>query len=323
MTPLSCTVLGCGTSSGVPVLGIGWGKCDPANPKNLRTRCSILLQWQEKTEAKTEAKAEAKTEGWAEGREEEAQERGEERGEERGGLLRSLLIDSSPDCRAQLLRANVRRLDAVLYTHDHADHCHGIDDLKWMRGDAPIAAYMNASTLESLTRRFGYIFDSVSRPAASLYRPVLSGAAIEAWREFSPLSTRVSATASKTACKAESKTESKSAKILPMALDHGFAGEVLGFRLGDIAYTTDCVSLSERAFEALAGVRVWIVGCLRREEHPTHAHLSRVVGWAERVRAERVYLTHMNASMDYDRLCEELPSHIRPAYDFLRVSGEF
>ena len=113
------------------------------------------------------------------------------------------------------------------------------------------------------------------------------------------------------------------ARVLPIALDHGFFGEVLGFRLGNVAYTTDCVSLSERAFKALEGVKTWIVGCLRREEHPTHAHLSRVVGWAERVGAERVYLTHMNASMDYDRLCEELPSYIRPAYDFLRVSGEF
>ena len=232
-------------------------------------------------------------------------------------MLRSLLIDSSPDCRAQLLRAGIDRLDAVLYTHDHADHCHGIDDLKWMRSDEgnPIAAYANASTLESLTRRFGYIFDSVSHPPGSLYRPVLSGKAIEAWREFSPISSAGEQTA-----KVLPKVLPK---ILPMALDHGVFGEVLGFRLGDLAYTTDCVSLSERAFKALEGVRVWIVGCLRREEHPTHAHVSRVVGWAERVAAERVYLTHMNGSMDYASLCKELPFHIRPAYDFLRVSGEF
>ena len=243
-------------------------------------------------------------EGWREGAKEKGANQEAKKGE---GVLRSLLIDSSPDCRAQLLRADIRRLDAVLYTHDHADHCHGIDDLKWMRGDEPIAAYASVSTLESLTRRFGYIFDSVSRPAASLYRPVLSGVAIEPWREFSPLPTDVTSRV----------------RILPIPLDHGFFGEVLGFRLGNFAYTTDCVSLSERAFEALAGVRVWIVGCLRREEHPTHAHVSRVVGWAERLGAEHVYLTHMNASMDYAGLCEELPSYIRPAYDFLRVSGEF
>ena len=287
-TSFACTVLGCGTSSGVPVPGIGWGRCDPANPKNLRKRCSILLQWQEAEEV--------------------AGQGAEKRAEQRRGGLRSLLIDSSPDCRAQLLRADIDRLDAVLYTHDHADHCHGIDDLKWMRGEAPIPAYATASTLESLTCRFGYIFDSVSRPKTSLYRPVLSGIAIEPWKEFSP----VVATAA-----------SSASRVLPMTLDHGSAGEVLGFRLGDFAYTTDCVSLSERAFEALEGVRVWIVGCLRREEHPTHAHVSRVVEWAERVRAERVYLTHMNASMDYARLCEELPSHIRPAYDFLRINGVF
>ena len=281
MTPLKCTVLGCGTSSGVPVLGIGWGNCDPANPKNLRMRCSILLQWQEGEEAeeKTERRA-------GQSAEEGAKEKGANQEAKKGeGVLRSLLIDSSPDCRAQLLRADIRRLDAVLYTHDHADHCHGIDDLKWMRGDEPIAAYASVSTLESLTRRFGYIFDSVSRPAASLYRPVLSGVAIEPWREFSPLPTDVTSRV----------------RILPIPLDHGFFGEVLGFRLGNFAYTTDCVSLSERAFEALAGVRVWIVGCLRREEHPTHAHVSRVVGWAERLGAEHVYLTHMNASME--RFC--------------------
>ena len=261
---------------------------------------------------------------WREGEEEGAEgaeeaEEGTEGTEERRGLLRSVLIDSSPDCRAQLLRAGIARLDAVLYTHDHADHCHGIDDLKWMRGDETIAAYANASTLESLQHRFGYVFgsvfDSVSRSERKhenpLYRPILSGVAIEPWREFSPVSSPVSSGVD------------LGARVLPIALDHGFFGEVLGFRLGNVAYTTDCVSLSERAFKALEGVKTWIVGCLRREEHPTHAHLSRVVGWAERVGAERVYLTHMNASMDYDRLCEELPSYIRPAYDFLRVSGEF
>ncbi len=290
MPKLFCTVLGCGTSAGVPSLGLGWGACDADNPKNRRMRCSLLLQWREVDEASSSSEK---------------------------GTLRSVLIDSSPDCREQLMRARIKRLDAILYTHDHADHCHGIDDLKWMREDKKLlTAYATDATISSLTHRFGYIFSP--KDDLSLYRPVLIGCAIVPFRSFCPIEGE--------GIRGEDSGATPTIvapEILPIALEHGTATSVLGFRIGDFAYTTDCVELSERAFEALAGVRWWVVGCLRREEHPTHAHLARVISWVERLETEMVYLTHMNGSMDYDSLCAELPKHIRPAYDFLQIQAEF
>ena len=329
MAKLFCTVLGCGTSAGVPSLGFGWGACDKDNPKNRRMRCSLLLQWREGEEAGSAS----------------------ENKENKNSLLRSVLIDSSPDCREQLMGVGLQRLDAVLYTHEHADHCHGIDDLKWMCEEKPLTAYATHSTLTSLTNRFGYIFSP--KDNLSLYRPVLRGRTIVPFRSFCPIEdaedarnedarnedarnedarnedarnedARNEGARNEDARNEDARNEVTIApQILPIALEHGFTTSVLGFRIGNFAYTTDCVDLSERAFAALSGVRYWVVGCLRREEHPTHAHLARVISWVERLDAKMVYLTHMNGSMDYASLCAELPEHIRPAYDFLRIQAEF
>jgi phosphoribosyl 1,2-cyclic phosphate phosphodiesterase len=246
---MKVTILGCGTAGGVPRIGNVWGNCDPNNPRNRRRRASILVQ-----SAET-----------------------------------SILVDTSPDLRSQAIDAEITRLDAVLFTHDHADHAHGIDDLRYvvrlMR--EKIDVYGDARTLDALNTRFGYVF---AEDPAKLYPPILSAHVIDGRFTVGGV------------------------EITSFRQDHGPI-DTLGFRFGDIAYSTDVVNLDEAAFEALAGVDTWIVDSLMMEPHPTHAHLERTLEWIERVRPRRAVLTHLNVTMDYETVMAATPDHVEVAYD--------
>jgi phosphoribosyl 1,2-cyclic phosphate phosphodiesterase len=249
------TILGSGPSTGVPLVGVGWGACDPNEPRNRRRRASILIE------------------------DENA----------------AILVDSSPDCRQQLLDANVQRLDAVLYTHAHADHIHGIDDLRSinMAINAPLPAYGDAITLAALKNRFGYVFDPLKhfegRPLL-YYKPVLSPREIIGRFSVAGFS------------------------VTPFKQDHGFSS-TLGLRIGDFAYSTDVVRLDDAAFEALDGVETWIVDCYRHQPHPTHAHLEQTLKWIKKLAPRRAIICHMGADMDYRTLRRDLPAGVEPAYD--------
>lgn len=250
------TVLGSGGSAGVPVIGNQWGNCDPTNPKNRRTRPSVLV--------------------------------------EQDGV--AVLVDTSPDLRQQLLAADVQRLDAVVWSHQHADHAHGIDELREICRlmQKPLDVYGMADHMEELKRRFGYCFQPLPE-GAPVYRPVLTAHAVDG-----PFSV-------------------KGMTIIPFVQDHGYT-LTLGYRFGDFAYSTDVVRLDEAAFAALAGVKVWVVDCVREEPpHPVHSHLAQTLDWIARVKPERAYLTHMNNTMDYETVRRKLPPGVEPAYDGLVI----
>jgi phosphoribosyl 1,2-cyclic phosphate phosphodiesterase len=248
------TVLGCAGSHGVPLIGGNWGVCDPRNPKNRRRRPSILVESQ--------------------------------------GV--SVLVDTSPDLREQCLDAGITRLDAVLYTHTHADHVHGIDDLRSIHRlqKRLLDVYAEQWVLDEIAARFRYVFHGRDHPDG-FYRPVAAAHAISGPFRVGPC------------------------EVVPFPQDHGICAST-GFRFGRFAYSTDVVRLPEEAFEALAGIEVWIVDCLRvAPDHPTHAHLARTLEWIARVRPKRAVLTHMNHQTDYDRFAAVLPPGVEPAYDGL------
>ena len=252
---MKITVLGCGGSGGVPFAdgtpGGNWGVCDPENPRNRRRRVSILV--------------------------------------EQGGTV--LLVDTSPDLRAQLLDSGTGRLDAVLFTHAHADHCHGLDELRTMtyaRG-GPIDAYMDRPTRAALTRRFDYAFTSSHDPEG-FYTPILNDVPIEGPVEIGAV------------------------RVVPFVQQHGCETS-LGYRFGDVAYSTDVSALDETAFAALDGVKLWILDCLRERPHPTHSHLAQSLEWIARVAPARAVLTHMNHQIDYHDLKRRCPPGVEPAHD--------
>ncbi len=249
------TVLGCGASTGVPAIGPNWGQCDPAEPRNRRRRVSLLI--------------------------------------EVGAV--AILIDTSPDLREQLIDARVRRLDAVLMTHAHADHLHGIDDIRQLNRlmKAAIPLWAEAETLAEISRRFGYALMPPPAPG-QFYKPTL-----EAKEITGPFAV----------C---------GVPVIPFTQDHGFS-TTLGFRIGALAYSTDVTELGEAAFAAIAGVELWVVDCMRRAPHPTHSHLAKTLGWIERVRPRRAVLTHMDQSLDYRTLAAELPAGVEPGYDGLTI----
>ena len=249
------TVLGCGPSTGVPVIGGDWGRCDSDDRRNRRRRVSVLV--------------------------------------EVGSVV--ILIDTSPDLREQLLDANVARLDAVLLTHAHADHLHGIDDLRSVNRliRSAIPLYADGQTLAEIGRRFGYVLKPVEEPGR-YYKPTLVPHEI-----IGPF-------------------EIRGIPVVPFAQDHGFS-TTLGFRIEAFAYSTDVTELDDNAFAAIEGVELWIVDCLRREPHPTHSHLAKTLSWIARVRPRRTVLTHMDQSLDYRELSAELPSGIEPGYDGLVI----
>jgi len=254
---MKVTVLGCGGSGGVPLIGGNWGDCDPAEPRNRRRRSSILIESSGTT----------------------------------------VLVDASPDCREQLLDAGIDHLDAVVVTHAHADHIHGIDDLRWVNvamGRA-IPAYATAVTLEQINTRFGYVFAPLDSAAnGHFYKPCLDPHPIDGPFRVGNL------------------------EIVPFAQDHGFSATT-GLRIDDFGYSIDVMRLGEDAFAALDGVSDWIVDCLGRTPHPTHAHLQLSLEWIERVGPARAWLSHMSVGLDYRALLSELPDGVEPAYDGLCI----
>ena len=261
---LEVIILGSGSSGGVPRADGNWGACDPSEPKNRRSRCSLMVR-------RPGTPAEAGT---------------------------TVLIDTSPDLQRQTSSVGVKRVDAVLYTHDHADQCHGIDDLRAfaINQRARIPTWMDAATWATLSRRFDYIYVSQSGyPAICEHRPLPSlGMGFEVVGPSGPV------------------------PVTTFDQDHGTVRSV-GYRLGPVAYSSDVLDLPEEAFEALAGVELWIVDALRWTPHPTHAHVDKTLGWIERVRPVRAVLTNLHIDLDYGVLSSRLPAGVEAAYDGWRA----
>jgi phosphoribosyl 1,2-cyclic phosphate phosphodiesterase len=249
-------ILGCGTSSGVPRVGNDWGTCDPRQPRNRRRRVSILIRHDRA----------------------------------------SILVDTGPDLREQLLDARVTGVDAVIWTHDHADHCHGIDDLRQLfhfRG-RPVVGYAREDTLEVIQSRFAYAFDGKGG-----YPAVVEGNVLPDHLNVNGIS------------------------VQTVDLPHGsITSAGLRFDAGGatIVYTTDFNELTDDMAYRLEGADLWIVDALRRRPHPTHPHLDQVLEWVRQVRPKRTLLTHMDNTMDYDTLVAELPEGVEPAYDGMEIA---
>jgi phosphoribosyl 1,2-cyclic phosphate phosphodiesterase len=257
------TILGCGSSGGVPRVADGWGACDPTNPKNRRRRCSILV-------------------------------------ERLGPNGRTtVLVDASPDLREQLIAENIKHLDGLLITHEHADHVHGIDDLRplaiHMR--RRIDVWMDTKTSRFLNERFGYCFQS---PDGSDYPPILTEHRMAAGEKVSVDGAGGPVTA------------------LPFDMEHG-RGTALGLRFGPVAYLSDVSRLPDGCHGDLEGLDVLIIDALRRRPHPTHFNLDDALMLIERLKPSRAVLTNMHTDLDYVALAAELPPRVEPAYDGLKL----
>jgi len=253
---MKVTVLGCGTSSGVPRIGNDWGQCDPSEPRNRRRRVSLLVE----------------NDGAA------------------------VVIDTSPDFREQMLAADVQRLDAVLYTHDHADHTHGIDDLRQIFHlmGSPVQCYASPATWAVLVPRFDYVFAGTAfYPATAVANPL------------PPV------------------LEIGGMTITSFTQNHGNI-DSLGYRIEAdgkaVAYSTDVKLLPASSEAAVRNLDLWVVDALRHKPHPTHSHLDQTLGWIERARPRRAVLTHMDNSLDYGELARSLPPGVEPGYDGLTIT---
>ena len=260
---LTVTILGCGSSGGVPRLGSGWGACDPANPKNRRRRCSILLE---------QAAA--------------------------GGITR-VLVDTSPDLREQLLGLEIDRLDAILLTHSHADHIHGMDDVRPLviHNRKKIDLHMDQATSDVVKNGFGYIFQTAP---GSLYPPLLNERRLHA---LAPVA-----------------LDGPGGEItaLPFNLHHGEI-DALGFRIGNLAYTPDVIAIPPESLAALEGLDIWIIDALRHTRHPSHFSLEEALDWIERMKPRRAILTNMHTDLDFETLRASLPAGVEPAFDGMRI----
>lgn len=260
---IRATILGCGSSGGVPRLGNRWGECDPANPRNRRRRCSLLL---------------------------------ERPGP--GGVTR-VLIDTGPDMVPQLLDAGVGELDAVVYTHAHADHIHGIDDLRQVvfNTGSMIPVHADARTAAALRTRFGYIFET---PPGSSYPPIC---------RIVPMSGPFS-------------VEGAGGRLdfRPFEVNHGDV-QALGFRVpapaGGIVYLPDVLAIPDAAWPEITGAEVFVCDALRRRPHPSHAHLALALEWIARSGCARGVITNMHYDLDYDAVMAETPANVIPAHDGL------
>ena len=256
------TILGCGSSGGVPRLGGHWGACDPENPKNRRRRCSLLV--------------------------------------ERDGPdgTTTVLIDTSPDMREQLLSADVSRLDGVLYTHEHADHVHGIDDLRMIviNMRERVNVWANSTTKASLLKRFDYVF---MQPEGSSYPPILN---------LNDLDGDVT-------------VEGPGGPITlkPFNANHGNI-DALGFRIGDLAYLPDVVQFYDETWDALKDLDTLIIDALRRDPHPSHSHLENTLEWIEQLKPNHAVITNMHLDLDYDTVAAETADHITPAFDGMVIT---
>ena len=257
---LRFTVLGCGSSPGVPRIGGDWGACDPSNPKNRRRRCSLLVQRVS-----------------------------------RDGAVTNVLIDTSPDLREQALNAGIGTLDGVLYTHPHADHIHGVDDLRGfvMNMQRRVDVFGDEPTLARLKAGFGYCFET---PTGSEYPPIANAHQIEAGTPVMIAGKGGALTA------------------LPINQIHGRIAS-LAFRIGGLAYSPDASDFDAEAERRLAGLDVWILDALRPRPHPSHLSVAQSLEWIERLKPKRAILTHMHIDLDYETLRRELPENVEPAYD--------
>lgn len=254
---LRVTLLGCGGSGGVPLLGGEaeggeWGDCDPAEPRNRRTRTSALIEGPD------------------------------------GGRL---LVDAGPDLRQQLLAVGAARLDAVLFTHAHADHIMGVDDLRQVNRlvQKVLPAWGTRTTLQRLDDRFDYAFMGATE---FFFRPALEGRRIGFGERF----------------------ETAGLQVEVFRQDHGVM-DSLGLRIGRFGYSTDVVGLPEESLAALRGLDTWVVGCFQHRPHSVHAHVGKVLDWAAELRPRRTVLTHMGPAMDYRSLQRLLPPGVEPGYD--------
>jgi len=252
---MKVTVLGCGTSSGVPRIGNDWGDCDPGEPKNRRTRSSVLIESAGKT----------------------------------------LLVDCGPDLREQLLAADIPAVDRVIVTHDHADHCHGIDDLRQVAHHLgrPVPLHARPDTLRRLGKRFAYAFEGTP-----LYPAVLDPVPIDGDMVLGEAGLRF--------------VDQPHGGITSLGIRAEEGGRSLG-------YAVDFHELTPAMAGLYEGLDLWICDCLRKTPHPTHAHLDAVLGWARDLQAGQLLLTHLDKSMDYATLASELPDWAAPAYDGLAV----
>ena len=262
---LKATILGCGSSPGVPRIGNDWGACDPDEPRNRRTRCSLLLERYGTGETPTR-----------------------------------VLVDAGPDMRAQLLAAQVGFIDAVIFTHAHADHTHGIDDLRafWINTHRLVDTYADEKTQAHLERAFGYCF---ARPPGSEYPPILKhrpmtvGTPLTIEGAGGPLT------------------------VTPFRQVHGDIDSI-GLSVGGLAYSPDVSDVPEESLRHLTDLDVWIVDALRTKPHPSHFSVDEAVGWIRRVGARRAVLTHMHIDLDYATLKRDLPEGIEPAFDGMAIA---
>lgn len=261
---LRFTLLGTGSSGGVPRIGNDWGVCDPGEPKNRRLRCSALAELAAADDSEPTR----------------------------------VLIDTAPDIREQLLTAGVGRIDAVIYSHEHADQTGGIDDLRVLAigQRARIPVHMNTETAKALKQRAAYCFEGVGGyPAILDVQPEL--------RAYTPIAINGPA---------------GQLEILPLQQEHGLIGS-LGFRIGNLAYCNDVNGLPEETLRALAGIDVFIIDALRYTAHPSHANVEQALEWARHIGATRTILTNMHVDLDYQTLCQTLPKEAEPGYDGLQV----
>jgi phosphoribosyl 1,2-cyclic phosphate phosphodiesterase len=260
---LRFTILGCGSSGGVPRPALGWGDCDPNDPKNRRRRTSLLVERVVPS-----------------------------------GVTR-VLVDTPPDLREQLLDAKADSLDGVFYTHEHADHTHGIDDLRafFINQRRLVDVYLDADTAKSVRARFDYCFES---PPGSDYPPIVREHRFAAGRPIV--------------------IEGQGGPItgLPILQIHGDTPS-FGFRFGKVAYSCDLSDLPSESVAALAGIDVWIVDALRYRPHPSHFSVADALGWIERVKPRRAILTNLHSDLDYEKLRRELPPRVEPAFDGMTI----
>ena len=264
MSTIKITILGCGSSGGVPRVGFGWGDCDPNEPRNRRRRCALLVERIAKEGRRT-----------------------------------AVLIDAGADLRDQLLSVNCHTLDALLLTHDHADHVHGIDDLRGivLRNRQRLSVYMDQRTSVGVLGRFGYAFHAAEKsdyPPIFTHCDIISGQMLTINGAGGALD------------------------FLPFDVHHGRV-DALGFRVGNLAYTPDVHDIPSASLPALQGLDVWIVDALRHQEHISHFNLEGALAWIARLMPKKALLTNLHHDLDYATLCADLPDHIRPAHDGLEI----
>jgi phosphoribosyl 1,2-cyclic phosphate phosphodiesterase len=252
-------LLGTGGSAGVPMIGGAdgagdWGSCDPSEPRNRRSRSSITIT----------------------------------------GPAGTLLVDTGPDLRTQLLACKIKQVDAILYTHPHADHITGLDDVRILNRIAgrPLTAYGTGTTLAALTGRFPYAFRPWEPP--NFFRPVMLASEVAAGDRLEILGMHIDL----------------------LDQDHGYS-RTLGLRIGDFAYCTDVIRFDPATFERLRGLDTWVVDCFQRQPHNTHANLAQVLAWVRELRPQRTILTHLGTDMDWARLARDLPAAVEAGVDGL------